>query len=791
MTRDAQLAAPPARRFPAPRRSIGWAGALLLVLGASAQAAPRPIEVENVWLGLSSSNSYKVGTWTPVWVQLRGGDNRFEGLMEVVVADDDGTPTSYFARVDVGSKANQTVTAYVRPGANELDLSIRLYDRDRRRVAAIPQDALLHNLPVPLMPQETMILTMGQPQGVEALKELAGFQEGGKGPRQPGNAAAADFIVVSRLDPRIGRLPARWYGYDAARTIVLDTGQPDVIPALDALRGQPLVDWVKHGGHLVLSVGSNWQAVQDSVLGPILPGKLAGQVQLSSLEALDTFAGAGSTRSITPPGTPKVMVTKLEEVEQRGGTPLSMMSGLPLIVRGPCGFGRITLIAVDTNQKLFSEWPDRNLFWARAIDLHTQRADQASGGVVMGGPGRWNTWGISDIAGMLRSALEQFPGVRLIPFGWVAFFIFLYILLIGPGDYFFLKKVLKRMELTWITFPAIVVTVSLLAYYAAYLFKGNDLLVNQIDVVDVDQTTGLARGASWAGLFSPQNHDYTMRALPLPLDREPPAEASRWGGGSEPPRPTPGTEVILSWFSSPENQLGAMGNTNRRFSFGSGGYSYGGYGDRGGAEPSAGAIESLQGVRIPIWSTKCVMARWFGPAAPLVDSDLRPVGLDRLQGTITNRLDIPLEDALVAFGRHVYLVGQIGPRATIRVELIRNERDLSGYLAEIRKARVDPMRGNPEHKIDRYALMLGAMFHDSELQPGGERPLNNDSLYDLDLTGQLVAGQVVLPRPMLAARVARPGSVLILDDAPSAPKVERTTVVRAILPLTADPARKH
>ena len=28
------------------------------------------------------------------------------------------------------------------------------------------------------------------------------------------------------------------------------------------------------------------------------------------------------------------------------------------------------------------------------------------------------------------------------------------------------------MELTWITFPTIVVTVSLLAYYAAYLSRG-------------------------------------------------------------------------------------------------------------------------------------------------------------------------------------------------------------------------------------------------------------------------------------------------------------------------------
>ena len=42
------------------------------------------------------------------------------------------------------------------------------------------------------------------------------------------------------------------------------------------------------------------------------------------------------------------------------------------------------------------------------------------------------------------------------------------------------------MELTWITFPTIVVTVSLLAYYAAYVVKGTDLRVNKIDVVDID-----------------------------------------------------------------------------------------------------------------------------------------------------------------------------------------------------------------------------------------------------------------------------------------------------------------
>ena len=116
---------------------------------------------------------------------------------------------------------------------------------------------------------------------------------------------------------------------------------------------------------------------------------------------------------------------------------------------------------------------------------------------------------------------------------------------------------------------------------------------------------------------------------------------------------------MTSWFSAPEDQFGAMGNSGRRFSFAGSGYTY---------QPTSG-VEWLENVRIPIWSTKCVTSRWFGPAAPLVDSDLQPVGTDRLAGIVTNRQSVPLEDAILAFGKQVYLLGTLAPGATIRVEL--------------------------------------------------------------------------------------------------------------------------
>jgi len=52
--------------------------------------------------------------------------------------------------------------------------------------------------------------------------------------------------TVARIDPSVGSIPGRWYGYDAAEMIVLDTNDKDVMSEI-AIRGQGLVDWVARG----------------------------------------------------------------------------------------------------------------------------------------------------------------------------------------------------------------------------------------------------------------------------------------------------------------------------------------------------------------------------------------------------------------------------------------------------------------------------------------------------------------------------------------------------------------
>ncbi len=715
-------------------------------------------------VGFGGGNAFKVGCWTPVRIQVKAGPQRFSGFLDLVVPDDDGIPTSTRQPLEVAANETTALTAYSRPGGRDTEFTVRIVDQQGRRVVEAPQAVTLPAAPEAILPDELLILTLGQPLGVDQVPNLPGFTSGGRNRTGPAGAG----VSIARIDAQQNQLPGRWLGYDAAHAIVIDTEDRAALQSLDGLRGEALVDWVRHGGHLVVAVGGNWQAVIDSPLGPILPAQPAGQERVPALDAIDNFAG--SIKPLTPAGTPPVMVTKLEAVKERGGKPLtSVTSSLPLIVRGPHGFGRVTLIGVGVNQNIFGEWPDRGVFWARALDLRHDQAERSGGGVPLGGSARFYQSGVSDLASQLRISLEQFPGVKLIPFGWVAFFIFLYILLIGPGDYFFLKKVLKRMELTWITFPAIVITVSLLAYFAAYRLKGNDLLVNKVDVIDVDQPAGLVRGRTVLSLFSPQNRDYNIGFVPVsPASMEEDVSPlASTGAADESPRSSRGTRLETTWFSIPEAQFGGMSGANRRFSFIGSGYSY---------EPTGG-MERLENVRVPIWSTRAVTARWLGPGSSPIESELRPMGTDSLAGTVTNHHRFPIEDALLAYGKQVYMVGTLAPGASVKVEL-SPVRTLAGHLRERASGYAIEQGWNRNARINRAELLLAMMFRDSETNRGGAAPLGNATLHDMDLTGQLA-----LDRPMLVGRIKRPGAQLVLENAPSTPKIDQTTMIRVILPL--------
>ena len=84
-------------------RNTLFAIALAAIVPAAARAAV-PVEIENLRVGFltpGGEDGFKIGAWTPVWVQLKGGAERFSGFMDVVASDDDGVPTAFRQAVDV------------------------------------------------------------------------------------------------------------------------------------------------------------------------------------------------------------------------------------------------------------------------------------------------------------------------------------------------------------------------------------------------------------------------------------------------------------------------------------------------------------------------------------------------------------------------------------------------------------------------------------------------------------------------------------------------------------------
>ncbi len=202
------------------------------------------VKVERVRVGFQ--NTFKVGCWTPVRVDLHAGPARFEGTLDIEAPDEDGTPTVLAQPVAIEAGGSVTVTSYIRPGTGQgEEILARVRDHSGRSVAT-PGRALdpAGRPPVDLNSFQTLIVTFGNPQGVADVAGLSAFQK-----PTPGGGKA-DALVVVRARP--DEWPGRWYGLDGASVVVLDLNDRAV---LDTLRNgrESLSRWVRNGGHLVVA----------------------------------------------------------------------------------------------------------------------------------------------------------------------------------------------------------------------------------------------------------------------------------------------------------------------------------------------------------------------------------------------------------------------------------------------------------------------------------------------------------------------------------------------------------
>jgi hypothetical protein len=745
-------------------RNPGRGLALLAVLLAAAPAAAQPrVEITDVRVGLppgrfvtqrddqgGPAHVVKAGVWAPVYVQLKllKEENRPAALVvESTDADNLGVsfavPLQSLDGMPPGSRIEPfelRYLPYVRPsGRHDVTVSVRVPGEGK------PADWRLLSEPkrIPYLrardPAEYVVLSLGT--------KLPGFdlpnEKAAEGDDPNLQAGLRNGRIETAAILNVNELPDRWYGYDAADLVVLATGAASDKDFLLPLFTEPahrhrldaLIEWVRRGGRLVVSVGWNAQLLaqdQFKTLHELLPVALRRDQPADQVKEvmIDWAVGASNVRvgplaarqGATFPAANTVpkpdrgfrqMVPAFDDApgEGRGGRQR-------IVTQAAYGLGRVTLVAFDLDRSPFTEYAGRPRVW----DLVLREAGSPRPPVGSSRKAGFSYSGVNletedELAAGLRTHLDAFEGVPVISFGWVALFIALYTLLIGPVEYVLLKKVFKRLELTWITFPLIVLSVSAAAYFTAYYLKGSDLMVNKVDVVDVDPASGRVYGRTWFSVFSPRIDTYRIGVDPN----------AGWAAAN-PDQPHPG--AVVDW-------LGATRANARGGSFFRRSYSYK-LAPPDGTAASRGAFsDGLVDVPIQVWSTKPFAAEWSAyldrASAPVV-SDLAhpPSDPKRVAGTFTLNLPLPeLRDAYLIYAGKAYK--QDNPVVPGRPVTVLLETDAPNWLAAVGNpsmlaglATAEPDgRRRVGPSTTGSAQLFGVLFHDLYRPKDDDAPTNS------------------------------------------------------------------
>jgi hypothetical protein len=249
-------------------------------------------------------------------------------------------------------------------------------------------------------------------------------------------------------------------------------------------------------------------------LAPLLPVKLGGSSVVKAGLAFEAYSFGTSNdtpglRDYTRNGRKlennedfKDAATPVFQAEVRGGKVLAEVDGLPLIVQGNRGRGMITVLTFTPEKEPFRSWKGRGWFWAQVTELPAS---------LFGPKNQNNNYSSPmSIDGPIGAMIDS-KQVRKLPVSWLLLLLAVYLVVIGPLDQWWLKKINRQM-LTWITFPCYVIGFSLLIYWIGFMLRAGESEWNELHLVDVLPLGGKTelRGRTYASVYSPSNARYPV-----------------------------------------------------------------------------------------------------------------------------------------------------------------------------------------------------------------------------------------------------------------------------------------
>ena len=565
---------------------------------------------------LGFNGRFKQGTWIPVHVEITNDSAaEFQGQLVLESPDGKGIVVRFVDRhlqITVPPTTTVTRTAYIKIGRLPWSVVVSIADTQEQVVFKKTFGRLDDGQ---LSTADFLILQIGNRLPLSASRLQTELTD---------RPDLVEVAIQSQTSD-YHKLPDRWYGYAAVDLLIITTSAADLLEQLSSQQQKAIRQWIYQGGRMLLFAGQRGPELSgdNEVWGSLIPGKINRVITNWNTSGLEKYGNAderlmldrqlGSSLSLITPSDGVVVLRDTQNAQAEHA----------LIVHSARGLGSVTFVAFDPAQEPFASWGATPAILNRlVIDSHfaergnEQRLQSSNAG-------------FDDVSGQLRSSLDRFDGVTPTRFMWVAGLLGMFILTIGPLDYYVLRR-FKRLHWTWVTFPVAILLFSLMTISMVSALRTSPAAMNQIEIIDIDLLTQTVRGSNYASVYSPVTAAYSF-------------------GMSEfnDVIPCENYQVLASWQGFPGTGLGGLGRTSFQVLID---HQYE-------VDLKNGQIRSIP---VQHSGTRSLAARWSAESSLVVKSELvTEAASGALRGTLQNPFDFDLHEALILFDGRVYPIGQV------------------------------------------------------------------------------------------------------------------------------------
>lgn len=524
---------------------------------------------------------YKTQEWMPVSIDIANSGPELQGTiqLESVFSSQPGLPSPaiYEMPLSLAAGASKHLRSYamVNPSAG-LTLTVRVLQNGRQVASQTTTGGTNTGALIGVLSDDPV-----------ALDEFAAVHPGG---------ISAHVAHLQSQDFADSAIVLRAFDLIAIDDYATDT--------LTSAQKSALRDFVTNGGSLLLGTGASWRKTLAGIPSDLQPLAPTGTATIVPA-ALGTSSGVEVAT-----GTPTRARVWLAQGSQ------------PLLLESRLGAGLVTLATFDWNQTAVASAAENKSLLRQVLVRDLSAATGQQAGPIGFGGGFSTAFGtpgtsISERSNALSGVLGDLPALDLPSLQLTGLLVLIYVLLVGPVNFFVLGR-MRRRELSWVTIPLIAVVVAGGAYGIGVGTKGRSVQSNQVAIVHVTPGSERAYQETYTGIMAPTRGDYQVNVSGAPV------------------------------FISPLSANGNFGSSSSSTLI----------------DPSTNGV-TLQG--ITAFSLRGFATESLASAPQLI-AHLQLSG-GKLTGRVENHSTITFDDALVVAGDSYQKLGPLAPGAALNIQL--------------------------------------------------------------------------------------------------------------------------